>query len=133
MKYVLIIGAKNELALELASLYAKNNYNIYLAGRSVNDLEEESNNIEQKYKVKSVLCELDVTDFSSHEKFYESLEIKPTGVIYLAGYYPDIISSTSKWSESWPITRNKALKKIQLRWAADKVRVLDLNPVRRPL
>ena len=100
MKYVLIIGAKNELALELASLYAKNNYNIYLAGRSVNDLEEESNNIEQKYKVKSVLCELDVTNFSSHEDFYESLEIKPTGVIYLAGYYPDMISSISKWSES---------------------------------
>jgi len=100
MKYVLIIGAKNELALELASLYAKNNYNIYLAGRSINDLEEESNNIEQKYKVKSVLCELDVTNFSSHEDFYESLEIKPTGVIYLAGYYPDMISSISKWSES---------------------------------
>ena len=100
MKYILIIGAKNELALELASLYAKNNYNIYLAGRSINDLEEESNNIEQKYKVKSVLCELDVTNFSSHEDFYESLEIKPTGVIYLAGYYPDMISSISKWSES---------------------------------
>ncbi len=99
MKYVLIIGAKNELGLELASLYAKNNYNIYLAGRSINDLKVESNNIEEKYKVKSVLCELDVTDFSSHQKFYESLKIKPTGVIYLAGYYPDLILSTSKWSE----------------------------------
>ena len=99
MKYVLIIGAKNELGLELASLYAKNNYNIYLAGRSINDLKVESNNIEEKYKVKSVLCELDVTDFSSHQKFYESLKIKPTGVIYLAGYYPDLILSTSIWSE----------------------------------
>ena len=99
MKYVLIIGAKNELGLELASLYAKNNYNIYLAGRSINDLKVESNNIEEKYKVKSVLCELDVTDFPSHQKFYESLKIKPTGVIYLAGYYPDLILSTSKWSE----------------------------------
>ena len=29
MKYVLIIGAKSELGLEIASLYARNNYNIY--------------------------------------------------------------------------------------------------------
>ena len=101
MKYVLIIGAKSELGLELASLYARNNYNIYLAGRSIIDLEEESNNLEKKYQVKSVMCELDVTDYESHEKFYESLEIKPTGVIYLAGYYPDPSLSISKWPETF--------------------------------
>jgi len=100
MKYVLIIGAKSELGLELASLYAKNNYNIYLAGRSIINLEKESNNLKKKYKVKSVLCELDVTDYGSHQKFYESLEIKPAGVIYLAGYYPNIALSMSKWSET---------------------------------
>tara|TARA_B100001564_G_scaffold341125_1_gene335429 strand:+ start:418 stop:1149 length:732 start_codon:yes stop_codon:yes gene_type:complete len=101
MKYVLIIGAKSELGLELASLYARNNYNIYLAGRSIIDLEVKSNNLEKKYQIKSVLCELDVTDYESHQKFYESLEIKPTGVIYLAGYYPDPSLSTSKWSETY--------------------------------
>ena len=101
MKYVLIIGAKNELGLELALLYARNNYNIYLAGRGIIDLEEESSNLEKKHKVKVVLCELDVTDYESHYKFYESLEIKPTGVIYLAGYYPDIALSMSKWSETF--------------------------------
>ena len=101
MKYVLIIGAKCELGLELASLYARDNYNIYLAGRSITDLQEESDNLEKKYKVKSVLCELDVTDYESHQRFYESLEIKPTGVIYVAGYYPDIALSMSKWPETF--------------------------------
>ena len=101
MKYVLIIGAKNELGLELASLYARNNYNIYLAGRAIIDLEEESSNLEKKHKVKVVLCELDVTDYESHYEFYESLEIKPTGVIYLAGYYPNTALSVSKWSETF--------------------------------
>ncbi len=100
MKYVLIIGAKSELGMELASLYAKNNYNIYLAGRSIRTLEGKSNDLETKYNVKTVLCELDVTDYSSHQRFYESLKIKPIGVIYLAGYYPDISLSLSKWSES---------------------------------
>ncbi len=100
MKYVLIIGAKSELGLELASLYAKNNYNIYLAGRSIQELEDKSKDLEEKYNVKSVLCELDVTDYSSHQKFYESLKIKPIGVIYLAGYYPKISLSPQNWSES---------------------------------
>ena len=100
MKYVLIIGAKNELGIELANLYARNNYNLYLAGRSIKDLQDKSNEIEKKYKVKSVLCELDVTNYSSHQKMYDSFAIKPIGVIYLAGYYPDIPLSTSKWSET---------------------------------
>ena len=100
MKYVLIIGAKNELGIELANLYARNNYNLYLAGRSIKDLQDKSDEIEKKYKVKSVLCELDVTDYNSHQEIYDSLIIKPIGVIYLAGYYPNILLSTSKWSEA---------------------------------
>ena len=100
MKYVLIIGAKNELGIELANLYARNNYNLYLAGRSIKDIQDKSDEIEKKYKVKSVLCELDVTDYNSHQKIYDTLIIKPIGVIYLAGYYPNIPLSTSKWSET---------------------------------
>jgi short-subunit dehydrogenase len=100
MKYVLIIGAKNELGIELANLYARNNYNLYLAGRSIKDIQDKSSAIEKKYKVKSVLCELDVTDYNSHQKIYDTLIIKPIGVIYLAGYYPNIPLSTSKWSET---------------------------------
>jgi len=100
MKYVLIIGAKNELGIELANLYARNNYNLYLAGRSIKDIQDKSREIEKKYKVKSVLCELDVTDYNSHQKIYDTLTIKPIGVIYLAGYYPNIPLSTSKWSET---------------------------------
>ena len=52
MKYVLIIGVKNELGIELANLYARNNYNLYLAGRSIKDLQDKSDEIEKKYKVK---------------------------------------------------------------------------------
>ena len=101
MKYILIIGAKNELGLELASLYAKNNYNIFLAGRSIKSLQNASNELKRKYKINCDLCELDVTNYSSHQKFYDSLKIKPIGVIYLAGYYPDIPLSMSLWSETY--------------------------------
>ena len=89
MKYVLIIGAKSELGIELARLYASNQYNLYLAGRSINDMQDEADYLEKTFNIKVTLSNLDVTDFTSHQKFYESMTIKPIGVIYAAGYYPD--------------------------------------------
>ena len=100
MKYVLIIGAKSELGIELARLYASNQYNLYLAGRSINDMQDEADYLERTFNIKVILSELDVTDFISHHKFYESMVIKPIGVIYAAGYYPDPFLVTSNWKES---------------------------------
>lgn len=39
MSYVLIIGAKSDIAKATAREYAKNGYNVYLAGRNINELE----------------------------------------------------------------------------------------------
>ena len=100
MKYVLIIGAKSELGIELARLYASNQYNLYLAGRSINDMQDEADYLERTFNIKVTLFNLDVTDFISHQKFYESMIIKPIGVIYAAGYYPDPLSAVTNWKES---------------------------------
>jgi decaprenylphospho-beta-D-erythro-pentofuranosid-2-ulose 2-reductase len=100
MKYVLIIGAKSELGIELARLYAGNQYNLYLAGRSINDMQNEADYLERVFNIKVTLCNLDVTNFISHQKFYESMTIKPIGVIYAAGYYPDPLLVATNWEES---------------------------------
>ncbi len=100
MKYVLIIGAKNGLGIELARLYARNKYNLYLAGRSITDIQDEANYLESTFGIKVTLCDLDVTDFSSHQKFYDNMVIKPIGVIYVAGYYPDPHKALGDWKES---------------------------------
>jgi len=100
MKYVLIIGAKSELGIELARLYASNQYNLYLAGRSINDMQNEADYLEKTFNVKVILYNLDVTDFISHQRFYDSITIKPIGVIYAAGYYPDPLSVMTNWKES---------------------------------
>ena len=100
MKYVLIIGAKSELGIELARLYASNRYNLYLAGRSISDMQDEADYLEKTFNIKVTLSNLDVTDFISHQKFYESMTIKPIGVIYAAGYYPDPLLAGTNWKES---------------------------------
>ena len=100
MKYVLIIGAKSELGLELASLYAKNNYNLYLAGRSITSINNQAEVLAKKYNTKISLCELDVTDTITHQHFYDSLKIKPIGIIYAVGHTPNQSEALLSWHKT---------------------------------
>ena len=100
MKYVLIIGANNELGGELAKIYAKNSYNLYLTGRSIIEMQDDADYLENTYNIKVKLCTLDLTNFNTHQKFYNDMAIKPAGIIYVAGYYPDPSKACIDWSES---------------------------------
>ena len=73
MRYVLIIGAKSELGIELASLYAKNKYNLYLAGRSIDSITNKADRIAKENNVQITLHELDVANLNSHQEFYNLL------------------------------------------------------------
>ncbi|WP_196141072.1 SDR family oxidoreductase [Aliikangiella sp. G2MR2-5] len=86
MKYVLIVGAKSDMAKAIAREYAKQGFNLYLAARNVNELEPISNDITTRFQRVVQCFELDLTDFDSHESFYNSLPEKPAGVITAVGY-----------------------------------------------
>ena len=45
--YILIMGAKGDIARELAKLYAKNGNNLILSGRNIEQLEELKKDLEQ--------------------------------------------------------------------------------------
>ena len=100
MKYVLIIGAKSELGIELALLYAKNKYNLYLAGRSIDSIKNKADRIAKENNVQITLHELDITNLNSHQEFYDSLNIKPIGIIYAAGYTPKQSEALLNWKET---------------------------------
>ena len=86
MSYVLIIGAKSDIAKEIAREYAKHGYNLYLASRQSEDLKDLANDIKIRSNVEVVLKEFDIAKFETHSDFYNSLEPKPFGVIVAAGY-----------------------------------------------
>lgn len=86
MSYVLIIGAKSDIAKEVARVYAKNGYNIYLAARNSDSLVDLSNDIKIRSNVDVKLCEFDIVKFETHQEFYDNLQEKPLGVIVVAGY-----------------------------------------------
>ena len=100
MSYVLIVGAKSDIAKELARVYAKNGYDLYLAGRNIEELGEFSQDVAIRGGKEVVLKELDITNFASHQKFYDSLEPKPLGVIVVSGYMNEQHIVQKEWSES---------------------------------
>ncbi|MCK5854334.1 MAG: SDR family oxidoreductase [Sulfurovaceae bacterium] len=86
MSYVLIVGAKSDIAKAVAREYAKNGYNIYLAGRGVDTLEAFATDLTVRSGCKVKRLELDILDYSGHQAFYDGLEEKPLGVVVAVGY-----------------------------------------------
>lgn len=100
MSYVLIIGAKSDIAKEVARVYAKNGYNLYLAARDSKELEDLKQDIQLRSGVEVKLKDFDITAYDTHEKFYTELEEKPLGVIVVSGYMVEQKVAQSDWSES---------------------------------
>ena len=100
MSYVLIVGAKSDIAKETARVYAKNGYDLYLAARNVNELEEFRNDLEVRSKVTVKTLELDLIAFDTHENFYSSLSEKPLGVVVVAGYMTEQHKAEQEWNET---------------------------------
>lgn len=86
MEYVLIIGAKSDIAKATARKYAAEGFNLYLAARNADELQELASDIHTRTE-KDIQCfDLDILDQKSHQAFYESLPEKPIGVISAVGY-----------------------------------------------
>ncbi|MBL7003994.1 MAG: SDR family oxidoreductase [Gammaproteobacteria bacterium] len=86
MAYVLIIGAKSDIAKALAREYASQGYDLYLGARSASELEAFANDLRIRTGREVICTELDVVDFDSHATFYENLEHPLNGVICTVGY-----------------------------------------------
>lgn len=86
MSFVMIIGAKSDIAKELARVYARNGFDLYLCARGVDELSSLKNDIKIRYEREVELLEFDISNFASHENFYNLLSPKPAGVVVAAGY-----------------------------------------------
>lgn len=86
MSYILIIGAKSDIAKATAREYAKHGYDLYLAARNSDELKGFADDITVRTQRMVKLVELDILDYKSHQAFYDSLKEKPLGVISAIGY-----------------------------------------------
>lgn len=100
MNYLLIIGAKSDIAKEIARVYAENNFNLYLAARETESLKDFAKDITMRNNVKVELKKMDITNFISHKRFYLSLNPKPIGVAVVAGYMAEQKECESDWGKT---------------------------------
>ena len=89
MEYILIIGAKSDLARNIADIYASKGYSLYLTGRDIKSLSKFSESLINEYGVDVKLIDLDLNQFSTHKAFLDEIVTLPLGVICATGYYPN--------------------------------------------
>lgn len=89
MKNLLIIGAKSDIAKATAREFAKEGFNLILAGRNIEEIEPFKRDIEIRYNVEVQLKNFDVLQFEKHQSFYQELSPKPDGVLVAAGIMYD--------------------------------------------
>ncbi len=87
MPSVLIIGSTSDIGHSIACCYLENNYTVLLAARNQTALDQQNNDLKTQFPKASIRCHLlDITNFDSHQAFYEQLSIQPDGVITVVGY-----------------------------------------------
>ncbi len=100
MSYLLIIGAKSDIAKELAKEYSHRGYDLFLAARKSKELQEFAKDLSIRTQRDIKLMELDILRFESHRSFYNSLPHKPFGVISAVGYLGDQKKGESDFREA---------------------------------
>lgn len=103
MSYLLIIGARSDIAKACAREYAKNGYDLYLAARNADELSAFARDVTTRTQQSVKLLELDILDYQSHQRFYDSMEEKPLGVISAVGYLGKQEQAQSDFEEAQKI------------------------------
>lgn len=86
MNSILILGANSDIAIAIARKFASHNYNLLLAGRSLNPLKKLQNDFAIKYNVVVDIVDFDAGDFESHKAFLNNLPYIPPITICSFGY-----------------------------------------------
>jgi len=100
MSYVLIVGAKSDIARAVARKYAETGHDLYLAARNSRELADFARDIEVRYGRRAELKELDILDYAGHRDFYAALAEKPLGVVSAVGYLGDQKQAAGDFSET---------------------------------
>ncbi len=104
MNTVLILGSNSDVGKELAYVFAKNNFDVILATRTVSDTQKEiAEELTAKYDVETLLVSFDGVVYKSHAHLYEDLVIKPTVVVSVFGYLGEQNVALSNFKEAHKI------------------------------
>lgn len=102
MSYALITGASSGIGYELAKLFAKDKHDVVLVARRAEHLLQLSKELENKYKIHTLVIPIDLGHPESAQKIYDQLNHHEITVDYLvnnAGFMVYGLFSETDWSE----------------------------------
>lgn len=102
MSYALITGASSGIGYELANLFAKDKHNIILIARREDRLKQLSRDLENDYKIKTLVIPKDLSQSQSAQEIYDILKQNDITIDYLinnAGFMVYGCFSDTNWSE----------------------------------
>jgi decaprenylphospho-beta-D-erythro-pentofuranosid-2-ulose 2-reductase len=85
MPVALILGATSDIAIAIAKKFASAQYDIQLAARKTDQLRALQSDLVVRYGVTCTLHDFDALAFSSHARFFDSLDPKPDVSICVFG------------------------------------------------
>ncbi|MBA7579005.1 putative oxidoreductase [subsurface metagenome] len=102
MSYALITGASSGIGYELANLFAKDKHNIILIARREDRLKQLSRDLENDYKIKTLVIPKDLSQSQSAQEIYDILKQNDITIDYLinnAGFMVYGRFFDTNWSE----------------------------------
>lgn len=101
MNSILILGATSDMAQATAHLYARHGFEIVLAGRRTEILEQLQHDIKVRYQVPCRTYTFEATDYDSHEAFCQQFDSNlPDITALFFGYLGDQQRAETDWNES---------------------------------
>lgn len=114
MSSLLILGAKSDIARAVAQQYAAKGWDLLLAGRAINELDDLAKDLVIRHDIKVFLHEFDANDFDSHAAFVHQLPELPDGVITAIGYLGNQQQAEQDWSETEQIMNQNLLGNVSV-------------------
>jgi len=114
MAWLLVAGAKSDVARALAAKFAQNGFNIYLAARNYAEGVHDGKDLEVRYGVKTAVIEFNALDYEAHEAKYNALPEKPLGVVCTVGYLGDQKKAETYFEETRKIIESNFMGCVSL-------------------
>jgi len=82
---LLILGASSDIGIALAHRFAREGFDLQLAGRNPENLKNDCSDLKIRYNVEVTTYKFDALDSKSHEKFIDNLSILPSVAVSAIG------------------------------------------------